>query len=176
MKLTRVILAAAVIASAACTKNQDIPETAGDNASQMTIKAVNPGFTKTTTTDGATVLWENGDEIAVFVSGGYVDGVNTNKSAIFKTSVSTPASSATFHCTNGEIPVTQPDELDENKGFTVQFANSDTGDLAAGTFSWDVRYIIHPYYDEAGNIIDGDQVITPKTPMELQLLQVVGEV
>lgn len=115
MKLTRVILAAAVIAFAACTKNQDIPETSGDNASQMTIKAVNPGFTKTTTTDGATVLWENGDEIAVFVSGGYVDGVNTNKSAIFKTSVSTPASSATFHCTNGEIPVTQPDEIDENK-------------------------------------------------------------
>ena len=76
----------------------------------------------------------------------------------------------------GGIVKQQAYELDENKGFTVQFANSDTDDLAAGTFSWDVRYIIHPYYDASGNIIDGDQVITPKTPMELQLLQVVGEV
>jgi hypothetical protein len=39
-----------------------------------------------------------------------------------------------------------------------------------------VRYIIHPYYDDSGNIVDGDQVITPRQPMELQLLQVVGEV
>lgn len=76
----------------------------------------------------------------------------------------------------GEVVKQQAYALDENKGFTVQFANSDTDDLAAGTFSWDVRYIIHPYYDSEGKIIDGDQVITPKTPMELQLLQVVGEV
>ena len=76
----------------------------------------------------------------------------------------------------GEVVKQQAYALDENKGFTVQFANSDTDELAAGTFSWDVRYIIHPYYDSEGKIIDGDQVITPKTPMELQLLQVVGEV
>ena len=66
--------------------------------------------------------------------------------------------------------------LDENKSFVVSFFNSDTDNLAAGSYSWDVRYIIHPYYDASGKIIDGDQVITPNQPMEMQLLQVVGEV
>lgn len=67
-------------------------------------------------------------------------------------------------------------ELDENKSFVVSFFNSDTDNLAAGSYSWDVHYIIHPYYDASGKIIDGDQVITPNQPMEMQLLQVVGEV
>ena len=66
-------------------------------------------------------------------------------------------------------------ELDENKSFVVSFFNSDTDNLAAGSYSWDVRYIIHPYYDASGKIIDGDQVITPNQPMEMQLLQVVGD-
>ena len=66
--------------------------------------------------------------------------------------------------------------MDENKAFVVSFFNSDTDTLAAGSYSWDVRYIIHPYYDSDGKIIDGDQVITPRQPMEMQLLQVVGEV
>lgn len=66
--------------------------------------------------------------------------------------------------------------MDADKAFVVNFLNADTDSLAAGTFSWDVRYIIHPYYDPDGKIIDGDQVITPRQPMALQLLQVVGEV
>ena len=76
----------------------------------------------------------------------------------------------------GEVVKQQAYEIDENKSFVVAFFNADTDTLAAGSYSWDVRYIIHPYYDDAGNIIDGDQVITPRQPMELQLLQVVGEV
>lgn len=63
-----------------------------------------------------------------------------------------------------------------DKAFTVNFANSDTDSLAAGTYSWDVRYIINPHYDSSGKIVDGDQVITPRLPMQMQLLQVVGEV
>lgn len=76
----------------------------------------------------------------------------------------------------GEVVKQAAFEIDENKSFVVAFLNADTDTLAAGTYSWDVRYIIHPYYDEAGNIVDGDQVITPRQPMDLQLLQVVGEV
>lgn len=76
----------------------------------------------------------------------------------------------------GEVVKQAAFELDENKSFVVTFFNSDTDMLSAGTYSWDVRYIIHPYYDGAGHIIDGDQVITPRQPMDLQLLQVVGEV
>lgn len=67
-------------------------------------------------------------------------------------------------------------EIDSEKSFVVSFYNSDTDNLSAGVYSWDVRYVIHPYYDESGKIINGDQVITPNQPMEMQLLQVVGEV
>lgn len=76
----------------------------------------------------------------------------------------------------GEVVKQQAFAIDADKAFTVSFYNADTDTLAAGAYTWDVRYIIHPYYDDAGNIVDGDQVITPQQPMELQLLQVVGEV
>lgn len=76
----------------------------------------------------------------------------------------------------GEVVKQQAFEIDESKAFVVTFFNADTDSLAAGTYSWDVRYIINPYYDDTGKIIDGDQVITPQQPMDLQLLQVVGEI
>lgn len=66
--------------------------------------------------------------------------------------------------------------LDENKSFILVFMNADTDSLAIGTYSWDVRYVLHPYYDSQGRIVDGDQVITPKAPMDISLLTVVGEV
>lgn len=64
----------------------------------------------------------------------------------------------------------------ENNVFQVTFFNADTDNLTPGTYTWDVRYVINPYYDEAGNIIDGDQVITPLQPQSLNLLTVVGEI
>lgn len=76
----------------------------------------------------------------------------------------------------GEVVKQIASPLDGNKAFIVSFFNADTDTLAAGSYTWDVRYIINPYYDAAGNIVDGDQVITPRKPMDLQLLQVVGEV
>lgn len=63
-----------------------------------------------------------------------------------------------------------------NNAFTVYFLNADTDNLAPAIYSWDVRYIIHPYYDSAGKIVNGDQVITPKEPMSMNLLTVVGDV
>lgn len=89
-----------------------------------------------------------------------------------------PVDRALFSIKNaiGEMVKQQAFEIDENKSFVVSFFNADTDNLAAGVYSWDVRYIIHPYYDDNGNIIDGDQVITPRQPMTMQLLQVVGEV
>lgn len=76
----------------------------------------------------------------------------------------------------GEVVIESAFALDSNKAFVVTFFNSDTDNLTPTTYSWDVRYIIHPYYDESGRIIDGDQVITPNAPMNLNLLTVVGEV
>lgn len=63
-----------------------------------------------------------------------------------------------------------------NGAFQVDLHNPDTDALATGTYTWDVRYILGPYYDESGRIINGNQVITPKAPQNMQLLAVVGEV
>lgn len=65
--------------------------------------------------------------------------------------------------------------ITDNK-FVVIFHNPDTDSLLPGSFSWDVRYVINPYYDEYGRIVDGDQVITPRTPMTMTLLNVVGDI
>lgn len=64
-----------------------------------------------------------------------------------------------------------------NNVFVVYFLNADTDSLAPGdNYSWDVRYVIHPYYDASGRIVDGDQVITPTRPQSMNLLTVVGDV
>lgn len=60
--------------------------------------------------------------------------------------------------------------------FTVTFYNSDTDQVTPGGYSWDVRYVINPYYDEDGALVDGDQIITPNNPMNIQLLTVVGDI
>lgn len=75
----------------------------------------------------------------------------------------------------GEIVKEKVAEL-TNNNFIVYFLNSDTDKLSPGQYKWDVRYIIHPYYDADGRIVNGDQVITPKKPQDMQLLTVVGEV
>lgn len=79
----------------------------------------------------------------------------------------------------GEVIMERVYELDTELGngiFLVQFSNSDTDTLLPGVYNWDVRYVIHPYYDSTGRIVDGDQVITPKTAQNLTLVATVGEV
>ena len=75
----------------------------------------------------------------------------------------------------GDVVKQQAFEL-ENGAFTVTIFNSDTDSLAPGNYSWDVRYVLNPYYDDNGNIVDGDQVLTPHLPMEFIILPVVGEI
>lgn len=75
----------------------------------------------------------------------------------------------------GTIVKQEQFELVDN-AFYVTFFNADTDALTPGNFTWDVRYVINPYYDSDGRIVDGDQVITPNTPQQLQLLTVVGEI
>jgi hypothetical protein len=62
-----------------------------------------------------------------------------------------------------------------NNSFTVSFENGDTDTWLPGSYTWDIRYVINPTYDD-GKIVDGDQVLTPKTPQPMELLPVVGEV
>lgn len=79
----------------------------------------------------------------------------------------------------GEVIMERVYELTGDLGngvFLVEFSNSDTDQLPPGAYSWDVRYVLHPYYNSAGRIVDGDQVITPKTAQNLTLISTVGEV
>ena len=88
-----------------------------------------------------------------------------------------PDDRALFSIKNGQGEIVKEKAAQmENNEFVVYFLNADTDSLAPTTYSWDVRYIIHPYYDASGRIIDGDQVITPKEPQTLNLLTVVGDV
>ena len=75
----------------------------------------------------------------------------------------------------GEIVKEKVAEM-ENNDFIVYFFNVDTDSLSPGDYQWDVRYIINPYYNAEGRIVDGDQVITPKEPQNMKLLTVVGDV
>ena len=128
----------------------------------------------------------------------------------------------------GDVLKEKAYQVSESGDFMVVFLNADTQDFDAGTnYSWDVRYVINPYYREpapSGNWpdyseltfpvssgdtcmhggtyyvaitdistaeewnpehwmcvdyripVDGDQVITDTTPLEAQLLAVVGEI
>lgn len=77
---------------------------------------------------------------------------------------------------NGQVVKQKAYPIDANGMFMVTFFNADTDTLNPDTYTWDVRYVIHPYYNENGDIVDGDQVITPELPMDMNLLQVVGEI
>lgn len=85
---------------------------------------------------------------------------------------------ADYGITVGNTPVSGDEisvEYEKNK-FWVTFFNADTDQLSTGSYSWDVRYVIHPYYDENGSIVDGNQVLTPNSPMATNILTVVGDI
>ena len=63
----------------------------------------------------------------------------------------------------------------------VELHNDDTDNLTPGTYSWEVRFVVHPYYSADGQIIDGDIVQTPGIngrgdPMSLTLKSVLADI
>ena len=74
----------------------------------------------------------------------------------------------------------------ENNRVRIRMRNPETDYLEPGDFSWDVRVIIDPVYDDSGNvvegsgqevpIVDGGAVSTPKDPMVLHIRTTVGQV
>lgn len=113
--------------------------------------------------DGTEITLSRGDTGAIRITAeGYSFGENDR---------------AVFTVKNGSgIIVKQVAYPMTDNAFTVTFMNADTDAFAAGVYNWDVRYVINPYYDEHNNVIDGDQVLTPNTPMTLNLLTVVGDI
>lgn len=76
---------------------------------------------------------------------------------------------------SGEIVMEKLCPLENNR-FVIYFHNSDTDSLQPGTYTWDLRCIIHPYYDESGKVRDGDQISTPYQAMTLTLVSTVGTI
>lgn len=69
------------------------------------------------------------------------------------------------------------DELG-NGHVLIQFNNADTDHLIPGSYTWEVRFVVNPYYDTSGRIVDGDIVSTPgidgkgnPMPMTLKAVQ-----
>ena len=59
--------------------------------------------------------------------------------------------------------------------FSTVFINADTEKLIPGEYHFEVRFVIHPYYDASGEIINGNQIIS-FGPMTLMLLPVVNHI
>lgn len=72
--------------------------------------------------------------------------------------------------------ISNVDPIESDGTFTVYFHNDDTDSRSAGSYTWDVRFVLGAYFNEAGKLTDGDQVITPVEPQVLTLLPVVGNV
>lgn len=52
------------------------------------------------------------------------------------------------------------DEELGNGVILIEFHNGDTDDLDPGSYSWELRFVVNPYYD-GETIVDGDIVRTP---------------
>ena len=119
------------------------------------------------------------DGYNISLSRGDTGGMKVNATATLKGEPFTFGSDdrALFSIKNGQGELVKEKIAQmTNNSFVVYFLNADTDQLAPGQYSWDVRYIIHPYYNADGRIIDGNQVITPKEPQSMNLLTVVGDI
>ena len=60
--------------------------------------------------------------------------------------------------------------------FVVSFGNKDTKELEPKTYYWDVRYDMHPEYDQGGDLINGESICTPGSSFEFRVLDTVGRI
>ena len=113
--------------------------------------------------DGTRIIMSRGDTGSIdFTAGGYDFGTDDR---------------AVFSVKNGHGQVVKQNAYAmEDGAFTATFLNADTEDLPAGEYTWDVRYVIEPQYDDDDNIVDGTQVITPMEPQPMTLLDTVGRI
>ena len=95
------ILAAAVLALAACSRSQ-VTDIAGSPVLSLVAQTEGPAESKTVVEDGTQVYWEPGDEIKVF---------SGNKSAKFVTDLTEATKTATFKGTLGNSAWTEGKEL-----------------------------------------------------------------
>lgn len=63
----------------------------------------------------------------------------------------------------------------EDGYFTIYFVKNDTYNVPTGACSWDIAVYIHPYYDDAGNIVNADQITTPIQMQTLNILPIARD-
>ena len=87
----------------------------------------------------------------------------------------------TIRNASGETVVERIYTLDNddtgNGVLLIEFHNGDTDQLEPGSYTWELRFVVNPYYD-GGTIVDGDIVQTPgidglgePMPMTLKAVQ-----
>lgn len=64
----------------------------------------------------------------------------------------------------------KPDEI------CVPFVNSDTEKMAPGTYEWDIRVVFGAKMGAGGDVVDGENVVTPYAPGQFSVMKVVGSV
>ncbi len=76
----------------------------------------------------------------------------------------------------GGVVIEKVLEIDDG-AVEVGFENADTDSLAAGSYTWDIRYVVTPVYDTpSGRITGGAEVLTPKLPQKFIVLPTVGQI
>lgn len=106
---------AAALVFASCQKEEPVSEGTELAPSGLDVITATTVSTKTTTQDGVNVLWENGDQIGLFIGG----SDNRTKSAIYTATMAEPNASAIFVRTEDPAPGSY-----ENEYFALYPASS----------------------------------------------------
>lgn len=69
--------------------------------------------------------------------------------------------------------IAQPQKFDE---IMIPFVNGDTENLPVGSYEWDIRVVIDAKFDNKGDVVDGQAIVTPYPPGVLTIVKVVGSV
>ena len=58
----------------------------------------------------------------------------------------------------------------------VEFTHAETKAMKVGEYTWDVRFIVDPEYDDNDNLIGGTEIDTPYTDMRFSVGRTVGDI
>lgn len=80
-----------------------------------------------------------------------------------------------FHVRQGDVTIYKDEYTPDNdKSITVYFLHSTTQNIPAGSYTYDLIFVLGPYRDESGAITDGDQVLYPYDSQSLVIESSAG--
>lgn len=63
-----------------------------------------------------------------------------------------------------------------NNTVTIEFVHADTKSMKVGEYTWDIRFIVDPEYDDNDNPTGGTEIDTPYTDMRFSVGRTVGDI